>query len=49
MCLLYELKNRSSPQGHALVMDYVKLILIRAKNFLVNGVDLVPNREDFFD
>ena len=47
MCLPYKLKNKSSPQGHALVMDYVVLIPIRAQNFLVNCVDLLPNHEDF--
>ena len=31
-CLPYKLKNKSSPQGHALVMDYIVLIPIRAQN-----------------
>ena len=46
-CLPYKLKNRSSPQGHDLVMDYVISILVRAQTFSVNGVDLLHNWEDF--
>ena len=42
-----QIENRSSPQGHASVIDYAILIPVRSQNFSVNCVDLLPKREEF--
>ena len=45
-CFPHELKNQPS-DSYALAMDYVILILVRPQNFSANGVDLLPDKEEF--
>ena len=47
-CLPYELKNQPS-DGYALAMDYVILISVRPQNFSANGMDLLPDKEQFLN
>ena len=47
-CLPYELKQRKGVGG-CLYMDYLVAFLVSSENFLSNEIDLLPEREIFYE